>query len=139
MGKALLELWDKVASEGGKPAEFAEQAATEGVVLEDGRRQTVRRVRVLDQQRVIPIKDKEGKPYKGYLPGGNEFSDIWQMRDGNWQMVVVPAFYANQPDFDITKFRPHPTAKRLMRVQIDDMGALGEGPDRHIVRVRKIT
>ena len=149
MGKALMELWDRVEAEGGKPADFAERAATEGVQLEH-RRQTVRRVRVLDQQRVIPIKRHEGhpdagKPYKGYAPGGNEFADVWVMRDGSWQTVVVPRFDANQPGFDLEKFRPtdksgkkDPTAKRLMRLQINDMGALGEGENLRIVRVRKM-
>ena len=149
MRKALLELWDKVAAEGGKPADFAERAATEGVLLENGRRQTVRRVRVLEKQNVIPIKDRDGMPYKGYRPGGNEFADVWEMRDGSWQLVIVPTFYANQPDFDITKFRPttvsgkhkgksDPAAKRLMRLQINDMAAIGEGTHRQIVRVRSL-
>ncbi len=138
MRTALLDLWDRVASEGGKAADFAEKAGAEGVFL-DGRRQIVRRVRVVDEQRVIPIKDKAGHAYKGYLPGGNEFAEIWRMPDGNWRMVVVPTFEANQPGFDPTTLRPHPAAKKLMRLQIDDMGALGEGQDRRILRVRKIT
>ncbi len=145
MATALKELWDQVESEGGNPTDFAERAATQGVLL-NGQRQTVRRVRVLDQQRVIPIKDRKGTPYKGYLPGGNEFAEVWRMRDGSWQMVVVPTFYANQPGFDLENFRPtdksgrkDPTAKRLMRLHIDDMGAIGEGDTRRIVRVRKIT
>ena len=144
MREALLELWDEIAGEGGNAARFAERAA-DGVLLE-GRRQPVRRVRIFDKQTVIQIKDQSGKPYKGYVPGGNEFADVWRMRDGKWQVVVVPSFYANQPGFDLETSRPidksgrqDPTAKRLMRLQIDDMGALGEGPKRRIVRVRKIT
>ncbi len=143
---ALNSLWDEL---GGKAAEFAEHAEREGVHL-NGRVQKVRSVRVIEQQRVIPISDSAGKSYKGYLPGGNEFADVWQMRDGSWKTVVVPAFDANQPRFDIEKFRPvttkgkhkgkrDPTAKRIMRLQIDDMGTLGQGVDRRIVRVRKIT
>ena len=134
---ALRRLWDEV---GGKPADFATRAANEGVLV-NGRRQQVKRVRIVSEQRVIPIKDRNGKAYKGYLPGGNEFADVWQMPDKNksWQMVVVSTFDANQPDFNIDDKRPHPAAKRLMRLQIDDMGALGEGSERRIVRVRKIT
>ena len=105
------------------------------------RRQRVRRVRVVENLRVIPIKDRAGKPYKGYMPDSNEFADVWRMPDKekSWKMVVVPTYYANQARFNIERFRPHPGAKRLMRLQIDDMGAVGEGPDRRIVRVRKIT
>ena len=58
----------------------------------------------------------------------------------------MPTFEANQPDFDLEKFRPadktgrkDPTAKRLTRLHINDIGALGEGTDRRIVRVRKMT
>ena len=143
---ALLELWDEV---GGSKSKFAERAEHKGVLV-NGRRQKVRRVRIVETQRVIPIRDGAGNPYKAYLPGGNEFADIWRMRDGSWQTVVVPTFDANQPSFDIEKFRPRttkgkhkgkpdPTARRLMRLQIDDMGAFGEGMERRVVRVRKIT
>ena len=153
MRKALTELWEQVESDiqaqGGKasetPAKFTELAASEGVLLEE-RRQTVRRVRVLEKQTVTPIKDRAGRPYKGYIRGGNEFADIWRMRDGSWKMVIIPTFDANQSDFELEKFRPvdrsgrkDPTAKRLMRLQINDMGAVGVGADRRIVRVRKMT
>ena len=131
---ALLELWDEA---GGKPAEFAQRVATEGVML-NGRRQIVRRVRVLDKQTVIPIKDRSGKLYKGYKSDSNEFADVWRMPDGRWKIVAVPTFHANQGEkFDINRFRPHPAAKRLMRIHKDDMGALGEGENRRVVHVRK--
>ena len=142
---ALIRLWDEVAAEGGKAADFATRAEHDGVLL-NGRRQPIRRVRMVDMQRVIPIKDTAGTAYKGYIPGGNEFADVWRMRDGNWKTVVVPRFDANQPCFNIEKYRPRdksgrpdPTAKRLMRLHIDDMGALGEGTGSRIVRLRKIT
>jgi len=104
-----------------------------------------RRVRVQDVRRVIPIRDAAGRPYKGYPPGGNEFLDVWRMRDGGWKLVVVPQFDFKQTDFDVERFRPtdkssgtpDPLAKRLMRLHIDDMGALGEGSERRVVRVQK--
>ena len=138
---ALEELWDRVD---GNTARFAQQAKDKGVRL-NGRRQPVRRARVVDEQRVIPIRDTEGRAYKGYIRGGNEFADVWRMRNGSWRIAVIPKFDANQPGFDIEQFRPadqlgrpDPTAKRIVRLQIDDMGAFGEGEDRRIVRVRKI-
>ncbi len=131
---ALLELWDEV---GGKPAEFAQQAAAKGIML-NGRRQIVRRVRVLDRQTVIPIKDRYGKPYKGYKLDSNAFADVWRMPDGRWKIVAVPTFHANQGEkFYINRFRPHPAAKRLMRIYKDDMGVLDEGTNQRFVRVRK--
>ncbi len=147
--EALEELWRQVEMEGGKPADFAQRAASDGVLV-NGRRQRVRRVRVLDKQRVIPIRNRDERPYKGYLPGGNEFADVWRMRDGSWRLVVIPTFDANQPGFDPSHYRPvtskgkhkgkpDPAAKRLTRLHINDIGALGEGAKRRIVRVRKMS
>ncbi len=144
---ALLELWDEV---GGGAAEFAQQAATAGVPLGGGR-QAVRSVRVVENLNVVTISDRDGRPYKGYKPDSNEFADIWEMGDKkSWKIVAVSTFEANQDDFDIEKFRPttakgkhkgnrDPTAKRLMRLHKDDMGALGSGPNLRIVRVRKVS
>ena len=134
---ALQELWHNVADGGKNQAGFVQEAKSPGVPL-NGKRQPVQRVRVVQKQTVIPIKDGAGKYYKGYLPGGNEFADVWRMPDGSWRAVVVSTFDANQPDFNIEDKRPHPAAKRLMRLQIDDMGALGEGSNRRIVRVRQM-
>ena len=131
---ALRRLWSEV---GGKAADFAKRAAEEGVWV-NGKRQRVRRVRMYSERRVIPIKDKSGKAYKGYLPGGNEFADVWRMPNGSWQTVVVSTFNANQPGFDPDDFRPHPAAKRLMRIYKGDMGAVGEGENRRIVHIRHI-
>ncbi len=131
---ALHRLWDEV---GGKVSDFANRATYDGVLV-NGRRQKVKAVRLCSEEQVIPIKDASGKAFKGYKPGGNEFAEIWSMPDGSWRTMVVTTFYANQPGFDAANHRPHPAAKRLMRLQIDDMGALGEGKNRRIVRVRQL-
>ena len=145
----LLALWDEVTGEGKTAADFAERAKRVGV-LRNGRRQRVGKVRVVENLKVVPISDQDGRPYKGYRPDGNEFADIWRMRDGSWRIVVVPTFHANQPDFDIEDFRPvtargarkgkpDPIAKRVCRIYKNDMCALGEGAARRIVRVRKFS
>ena len=145
----LMALWDEVHAEGGNAADFAERAKRVGVSRRNGRRR-VGSVRVVENLRVVPISDQSGRPYKGYKTDGNEFADIWRMRDGNWKIVVVSTFHANQPDFDIERFRPttskgrhrgkpDPVAKRIARIYKNDTCALGEGDERRIVRVRKIT
>ncbi len=144
----LLKLWNNVADGGKNQAGFVQEAKSPGVPL-NGKRQPVQRVRVVEKQTVIPIKDGTGKYYKGYLPGGNEFADVWEMCDGSWQMVVVSTFDANQPDFDIEKYRPttskgkfkgkpDPTAKRLMRLYKGDMGVFEGGANFGIVHIREI-
>lgn len=161
MRDALKELWDHVALETSKPAgnagEFAKRAWDPGITL--GRRTLkVRSVRVIkDNARVVVIKDRSGRPYKAYEPGGNEFADLWQMppwpyrlREGQtrprgikpgeriWEAVVISTFEANQPGFDPARTRPHPAAKHMARLHINDMCALGPRQQRRIFRVRKI-
>jgi CRISPR-associated endonuclease Csn1 len=118
---------------------FAEHAATKGIQL-NGRKVKVRRVRMVEELAVVPIKDRRtGKPYKAYKPDGNAFGDIYRLPNRRWTAVVVRRFDANQPDFDPVKYRPHPAAKRIMRLHIDDMVALEDGGQRHILRVVKMS
>ncbi len=131
---ALQNLWKEM---GGDTKKFAKRAASEGVLV-NGSRRRVRRARITDTAQVITIKDWDGKPYKGYSPGSNEFAEVWRMPTGKWQTVIVSTFEANQPGFNAESKRPHPAAKRLFRLQKDDTGAMGEGPDRRIVRVRQM-
>lgn len=146
---ALIDLWDQVQRDGGGAADFISRAATEGVIV-NGHCRKVRRVRVCERQSVVAISDANGSPYKAYKLDGNEFADLWRMQNGSWKIVVVPTFHANQPNFNADKYRPvtsrgkhkgkpDPQAKRLMRLYKGDLGALGEGKDRRIVRVRKFS
>lgn len=136
---ALEALWDDVAQTGGKPGDFAKRADEEGVVL-GGRTMKVRRVRMTEELNVVQIKDrKTGKPYKAYKPDGNAFADIYQLPNGRWTAIVIRRFDANRPDFDPVNFRPHPAAKKIMRLHIDDMVAIEESDRRRILRVVKMS
>lgn len=118
---------------------FAEYAATEGIPL-NGRRVEVRRVRMLEELAVVAINDRRsGKPYKAYKPDGNAFADLYRLPNGHYTSVVVRRFDANQPGFNSGKLRPHPAAKKLMRLHIDDMVALDDAGQRRILRVVKLS
>jgi len=118
---------------------FAEHLATTGIVV-GGRNVRVRRVRMTEELTVVPIKDrKTGKPYKAYKPDGNAFADIYRLPDGRWTATVIRRFDANQRGFDPAKRRPHPAAKKIMRLHIDDMVALDDGGRRRILRVVKMS
>jgi CRISPR-associated endonuclease Csn1 len=118
---------------------FAEHVANEGVEL-GGRKVKVRRVRMVEELDVVIIKDRRtGKPYKAYKPDGNAFNDIYQLPNGRWVSSVIRRFDANQPDFDPAKFRPHPAAKKIMRLHIDDMVAINDAGKRRILRVVKMS
>ena len=144
---SLLTLWDRVESESGKSADFVQRAG-DGKAL---RGHPVRSVRTVENLRVIPIEDGEGRPYKGYKADSNEFADIWKMRDRNWKIRVVSTFEANRRDgLDIESLRPatsrgkhkgkpDPAAKWLMRLYKGDMGALEDAAGVRIVKVRKFS
>lgn len=126
---------------------FTEMVASDGIEI-GGRITKVRRVRICDELGVIPIKDrKTGLPYKAYKPDGNEFAEVWALPDGSWRTVIVRRFDANQPDFNTTNLRNHddpaqrlhPAAKKLMRLHNGDIGAIGEGAERRILRVCKMS
>jgi hypothetical protein len=118
---------------------FAEVVATRGVKL-NGRNVKVRRVRMLEELNVVQIKDRRtGRPYKAYKPDGNAFADIYQLPNKRWTAAVIRRFDANQPDFDPVKYRPHPAAKKIMRLHIDDMIAIEDSGRRRIMRVVKMS
>ena len=97
----------------------------------------VRRVRVTEPLTVIPIRNREGKAYKGYKGDSNYRYDIWEMPDGKWRSQVVSMFDAHQPG---VQDRPHPAAKRVMSLFRDDMLAIERGSgERELVRVVKFS
>lgn len=119
--------------------EFTKMIAEKGVKL-NGHYVQVRRVRMTEELDVVIIKDrKTGKPYKAYKPDGNAFADLYELPDGKWKAVVIRRFDANQSDFDPAKFRPHPAAKKIARLHIDDMVAVGEGEARRILCIVKMS
>ncbi|MEH3158862.1 MAG: type II CRISPR RNA-guided endonuclease Cas9 [Sphingomonas taxi] len=97
----------------------------------------IRRVRVTEPLTVIPIRDTEGKAYKGYKGDSNYRYDIWEMPDGKWRAVVVSMFEAHQPG---ERPRPHPAARRVMQLHRDDMLAIErDGATRELVRIVKFS
>ena len=118
---------------------FAQHSAAKGIKL-GSRTVKVRRVRMTEELDVVVIKDrKTGKPYKAYKPDGNAFAELYELPNGKWKAVAIRRFDANQSKFDPAKFRPHPAAKKIARLHIDDMVAVGEGAGRRILRIVKMS
>ena len=106
----------------------------------------IKRVKILvekDINTAIPIKDKEGKEYKYYLSGNNYCADIYcpnkGKKAGKWQVEIIPMFKAHQPDFEPEWHKENPTAKKIMRLFINDYVAFDEDGYRNVRRVRKMT
>ncbi|MQY43637.1 type II CRISPR RNA-guided endonuclease Cas9 [Epibacterium sp. SM1969] len=77
----------------------------------------IRRVRMEEALKVISIKDKNGRAYKGYKPDSNARYEIWKLPDGTVSHHVVATFDAHND----TTSKPHPAAKRLHRFHKGDL------------------
>lgn len=107
----------------------------------------IRRVRVREGLTLIPIRDRAGKPYKGYLGDSNARYNVWQMPDGQWithwkdrngsaQSSIVSTFDLHQPGY--VEQRPHPAAKKVLSLKQNDLIAIErDGAPRQIMRVQK--
>ena len=113
--KALL----MAETEGLKDKDFT--AALTRFAARRGPYQGTRRVRLIAPLDVIPITGPAGRPYKGYKGDSNHCYEVWRIPDGSWKHVVYTTFEAHQAGLDK---KPHPAAKRLMRLHKNDMLAL---------------
>ena len=96
----------------------------------------IRRARVREGLTLIPIRDRAGKPYKGYLGDSNARYNVWQMPDGRWVHQVISTFDLHQPAF--VEQRPHPAAKKVLSLRQNDLIAIErDGGPRQIMRVQK--
>jgi len=117
-------------------AEFAETDAEYGPRA-NGRR-GIRRVRLGKVEAdFLVMRDGDGRPYKALVPGENHHVDIWQLPDGTWQGVAVSVFEANRPNGGGDK-RPHPAARRIMRLHKGDFLKLEHDGIERVMRVVRL-
>ena len=102
----------------------------------------VKRVRVLTrlgEESLAFIRNGSGHIYKAYKTHGNAFMDVWLLPNGKTKGETVSRFDAHQPGFRSRLKDECPAAKKLMRLHINDMVAIGEGKERRIMRVQKLS
>lgn len=112
-----------------------------------------RRVRVhieKSEDVMIPVRQKpdrgpqetRGKAYKLYALGGNYCAEIYcpdkGKKAGQWQCEIISNYHAHQKDFIPQWRKDNPTAKLVMRLQINDMVAYEEDGQTVYRRVRKL-
>lgn len=97
----------------------------------------IRRVRVREALNVIAIRDKEGRPYKGYKGDSNARYDVWRLPDGKWVADIVSMFDAHRPDSGDR--RPHPAAKKVLSLRQNDLLAVERDGETQILRVVKFS
>jgi CRISPR-associated endonuclease Csn1 len=99
----------------------------------------VRRARVIEPLSVIPIRDRNGRAYKGYKGDSNYRYDVWEMKDGKWQAEVVSMFDAHQPGWTSKIRKENPTAKKVLSLHRDDVLAIEPQGKVDLVRVVKFS
>lgn len=91
---------------------------------------------------VVRIEDKLSN-YKYYELRNNYCADIYipnkGKKAGKWQIEIIPMFYAHQPSFIPKWQKENPTAKKKMRLFINDTVAYEENGKTEIRRVKKMT
>jgi len=105
----------------------------------DGPFKGLRRVRIAERLSVITVKDKNGKPYKGYASEGNFSFTIWRLPDGKWESEIVTLYDAARGQAESEIRKKYPTAKKMMTLKQRDLIALEKDGERKIMRVVKFT
>lgn len=117
----------------------------EDILVEFSQRTGTKRVKIhveKDKKTVIPIKNEKEEIYKYYLSGNNYCADIYcpdkGKHAGKWHIEIIPMYYAHQQDFEPEWNKKYPTAKKIMRLFINDYLVYEENGERKILRVKKM-
>ena len=120
-------------------AVFGEKEWVDAQTGETRRRAGIRHVRIAEVASPVWITHGNGRHKKGYLPGGNDRFEVWELPDGKWDAEVVTTFDAHRPDFVPQMRLTHHNARKIMSLKKGDMVAYDD-PDsgeRVIAIVRK--
>ena len=113
-------------------------------VIHWAKEQGIRRLRCRTNLKVILVKDTLGHPYKAYKGDSNWGIEIYEYpstcpESGKWVGAVITRFQANQRDFKFGHTcKPHPAARLVMRLQINDCVEMEYGGNACIMRLQKI-
>ena len=115
-----------------------EQAVVE-FASSDAKFKGIRHVRIAEIASPVWITHGKGRHKKGYLPGGNDRFEVWELSCGTWDAEVVTMFDAHRPDFVPRMRREHHNARKIMSLKKGDMVAYNdpETGNRIVAIVRK--
>ena len=109
------------------------------------KQKNIRGLRCIENLSVIPIKNKDKQIYKAFKGGNNWGYEIYEYPEGHkkagkWEGVCIPSYDANRKNFQPgVTFRPHPAAKLIMRLHINDCVEITENGTKQILRLQKIS
>lgn len=108
----------------------------------------IRHVRLLkkeDATTLIRLKDRTGTEYKALMPGENFCLDVYEQPEGEWFVVPVTIYEANQPAAiaaALNRLRAarklHPTARKVMRIHKGDYLKLEHDGAERMMRVVRL-
>lgn len=123
-----------------------EKSEHEGVIQKyfaDRGTHKVRTYRERSKEVVVPFTDKNGKPYRYAIYGGNAYAEIYcpdrGKNAGKWQIEIIPNYCAHQKGFVPQWRHTDAHAKLIMRLHIDDMVAYEKDGKTVIARVKKMS
>ena len=106
----------------------------------------IRHLRVQLNKTVQPIRDKNThKIYKAFWLRGNWATEIYEYpkghdKAGEWEAKTISRYHANQKEFQAgVTYRPHPTAKLIMRLHAEDFVEIEDGSKKRLMRVHKMS
>ena len=106
----------------------------------------IRHLRVQLKKTVQPIRDKNThKIYKAFWLRGNWATEIYEYpkghdKAGEWEAKTISRYHANQKEFQAgVTYRPHPTAKLVMRLHAEDFVEIEEYDQKRLMRVQKMS
>lgn len=105
----------------------------------------IRSLRCTENLSVILIKDKSSQVYKAYKGDSNWGIEIYEYPDGHkkvgkWEGVVISRFDANKSDFRLGQTKkPHPAARLIMRLHINDCVEIEKKEVKQIMRLQKMS
>jgi CRISPR-associated endonuclease Csn1 len=98
----------------------------------------VRLTKIEKPSYLVPVKTREGAPYKAYSAGENAFVDIVEMPDGRWIGDATSIFQANQPGTVPRWKTERKEARFVMRVFKSDVLALELDGKRTVMVVHRL-
>ena len=126
----------ETATKGKEGKEF--EAALSEFAVKEGPYRGIRRVRLvetLQESARVEVSIGGGtRPLKAYKGDSNHCYELWRLPDGKVKPQVVTTFEANA---DVEK-RPHPAAKRILRIFKRDMVTLDRDGETQICYVQRL-
>ncbi|MCP8894562.1 type II CRISPR RNA-guided endonuclease Cas9 [Shinella daejeonensis] len=102
----------------------------------DAKFKGIRHVRIAEAANPVWITHGGGRHRKGYLPGGNDRFDVWELADGKWDAEVVTTFDAHRPGFVPRMRLENHNARKIMSLKKGDMVAYDDpGSGKRIIAI----